>query len=96
MSQGSLALGNIDAECDMLILVAPMSDFTPEQVQALEAWLVNDGQYGRTLFYAADVSQPELPNLEGFLREWGVSVDDGAVFETSAERTSQNQPSLPR
>lgn len=92
VSQGSLALGNIDAECDMLILVAPMSDFTPEQVQALEAWLVNDGQYGRTLFYAADVSQPELPNLEGFLREWGVSVDDGAVFETSAERTSQNQP----
>ncbi len=92
VSEGSLALGNVDAACDMLILVAPMSDFTQEQVSALEAWLVNGGEYGRTLFYAADVSQPELPNLENFLREWGVSVDDGAVFETSAERTSQNQP----
>lgn len=92
VGQTSLALGDLDAEADLLLLIAPIIDLTAEQTAALETWLENGGQYGKTLFYAADVTQPELPRLESLLKDWGVSVDDGAVFETSAARTSQNQP----
>lgn len=92
VAQTSLALAELDAEADLLLLVAPTVDLTADQLAALESWLHNGGQYGKTLFYAADVTQPELPRLEGLLKDWGVSVDDGAVFETSAARTSQNQP----
>ena len=92
VSEASLAMGNVDAQADLLLLIAPTVDLTAEQVSYLETWLKNGGEYGKTLFYAADVTQPELPRLEALIREWGVSVDDGAVFETSADRTSQNQP----
>ena len=87
----SLALGVPD-DVRVAVLIAPTSDLTKDQVEALDAWLFNGGQYGRTLFYAADVTQGPLPNLEAYLREWGAQVDDGAVFETSQARTSHNQP----
>lgn len=92
VSEASLATGNLDSQADLLILAAPTVDLTEEQISALEAWLVNGGDYGKTLFYAADVTQMQLPRLEALLRDWGVEVEDGAVFETSADRTSQNQP----
>ena len=88
----SLALERFDPDVELMILAAPTADLTGGQLAGLEAWLKNDGNYGKTLFYAADISQLELPVLESFLKDWGVSVDDGAVFETSAARTTQNQP----
>jgi len=64
-------------------------------LKKLDAFLYNDGAYGKTLLYTADVTQPTLPNLEVFLKEWGVVVSDGAVFETTASRTYQYQPYYP-
>jgi ABC-2 type transport system permease protein len=92
VGQTNLALAGLDSQADLLLLIAPTVDLTQNQLSALESWLNNGGRYGKTLFYAADVTQPELPRLEGLLKDWGVAVDDGAVFETSADRTSQNQP----
>ncbi|NLF27564.1 MAG: GldG family protein, partial [Clostridiales bacterium] len=90
--EAPLAMGAFDLDADVAILAAPTSDLTGEQVASIEAFLEGGGEYGKSLFYAADVTQPALPNLEALLREWGVAVDDGAVFETSPERTYQSQP----
>ena len=80
---------------DALLLFAPQTDLSEDDVRSLEEYLYNNGSYGKTLFYAASVTQPALPNLETFLSEWGVSVGDGAVFETTASRTYQYQPYYP-
>lgn len=80
---------------DALLLLAPQTDLSEDDVRKLEAYLYNDGAYGRTLFYAASMTQTALPNLETFLSEWGVAVGDGAVFETKADRTYQYQPYYP-
>ncbi|MDR0496345.1 MAG: hypothetical protein LBH42_01880, partial [Treponema sp.] len=50
------------------------------------------GNYGKTLFYCADADQPPHENIAVFLREWGVTVDDGAVFETNERRVYNYQP----
>lgn len=80
---------------DALLLLAPQTDLSGDDVRKLETYLYNGGEYGKTLFYAASVSQTALPNLETFLAEWGVSVGDGSVFETKADRTYQYQPFYP-
>lgn len=80
---------------DALLLLAPQTDLSEDDVRALETYLYNNGDYDKTLFYAASVTQTVLPNLETFLAEWGVSVEDGSVFETTAERTYQYQPYYP-
>lgn len=83
------------SDYDALLLLAPQTDLSEDDVRKLEEYLYHGGEYGRTLFYAASVSQTRLPNLETFLSEWGVSVGDGSVFETKAERTYQYQPYYP-
>lgn len=80
---------------DALLLLAPQTDLSEDDVRALEAYLYNGGAYGKTILYAASVTQAALPNIETFLSEWGVSVDEGSVFETKADRTYQYQPYYP-
>jgi hypothetical protein len=61
-------------------------------LRLLDEFLINGGNYGKTLFYCADAEQPPLENIAVFLREWGVAVEDGAVFETSERRVYNYQP----
>lgn len=80
---------------DGALLLAPTIDLSEQVLRKLEAFLYNDGQYGKTLFYTASAAQGAMPNLDAFLAEWGVAFSDGAVFETKAERTYQYQPYYP-
>ncbi len=80
---------------DALMLLAPQTDLSEDDVRTLEAYLYNGGEYGRTLLYTASISQTQLPDIETLLSEWGVSVGSGIIFETKAERTYQYQPFYP-
>ena len=83
------------APFDILVLAAPATDLSEDVLSKLDAFLYNEGAFGRTLLYAADVNQGEMPNTAAFLREWGIAVEDGAVFETSSDRTYSYQPYYP-
>ena len=80
---------------EVLILLAPLQDISEDVLSKIDAFLYNNGEYGRTLIYAADVNQGALPNVDAYLREWGISVDDGAVFETSESYAYGYQPYYP-
>jgi len=82
-------------EYDAALLFAPTIDLSESVIRNLEAFLYNNGQYGKLLFYTANATQGSLPNLEMFLSEWGIGLSDGAVFETNADRTYQFQPFYP-
>jgi hypothetical protein len=88
----NLMRGRIDPETDIAFVIAPKEDFTAEELERLDDFLINGGDYGKTLFYCADPSQPPLEHLAVFLREWGVLVEDGAVFETDETRVYNYQP----
>ncbi|MDR1766694.1 MAG: Gldg family protein [Lachnospiraceae bacterium] len=80
---------------DALALFAPVTDLSEDDVRALDAYLYAGGAYGKTLFYFASATQGELPRLEAFVREWGVEIGQGAVFESDSSRTYQYQPFYP-
>ena len=80
---------------DIALLLAPTIDLSEGAVRMLETFLYNDGLYGKTLLYSASPSQGEMTNLDMFFSEWGVKFTSGAVFETNAARTFQNQPFYP-
>ena len=80
---------------DILLLPAPVSDLSEDSLKKLDGFLYNNGEYGKTLLYSADVNQPELPNLSAFLREWGIEVGDGGVFETEGTHAYSYQPYYP-
>jgi len=90
----SLSTAVLD-EYNAAMLFSPTIDLSEDVIRNLEAFLYNDGQYGKLLFYTAGATQGSLPNLEKFLSEWGIGLSDGAVFETNADRTYQFQPFYP-
>lgn len=80
---------------DILVLLAPAVDLSTDVLAKFDGFLYNNGSYGKTLLYAADVTQPATPNIDAYLREWGVAVGDGAVFETNKDRAYSYQPYYP-
>lgn len=95
LSPVNLISGGIDPVFDLALLIEPKDDFGEEELRMLDDFLFNGGNYNKTLFYCAGAEQPPLPNIAVFLREWGVSVDDGAVFETNERRVYNYQPFYP-
>ncbi|MEA4939478.1 MAG: GldG family protein [Christensenella sp.] len=83
------------SDYDILLLLAPAVDLSTDVLDKFDGFLYNNGNYGKTLLYAADVTQPATPNLDAYLREWGVAVGDGAVFETNKDRAYSYQPYYP-
>lgn len=74
---------DIPADVEVAFMLAPTRDPEAEVVKKLDAYLENGGEYGRQLIYAANIEQPPLPNLEAFLADWGIGVEQGAVLETN-------------
>ncbi len=91
----NLTVDELDDSYDLALLLGPQIDLSEDALAKLDAYLYSDGAYGKTLLYTADVTQNSLPNMETFLREWGIAVGEGAVFETTATRTYQYQPYYP-
>ncbi|MBC3516560.1 GldG family protein [Neobittarella massiliensis] len=86
-------VGNSDPirpESSILILCGPKRDFTDEEIDKLDTFLTNGGDYGKTLLYFADSEQPELPKLESYLAEWGITVKPGVLFEGDNSRVIQS------
>lgn len=78
----SLATGDFDKDAKVAIMYAPSVDLDEKIVEKLSTWLSNDGKYGRSLIYVPTADMGEMPNLDDFLKEWGMSIDRGYVFET--------------
>ena len=82
VNEVSLATGDFDSNAKIAIMYAPSVDLDEKIVEKLSTWLSNDGKYGRSLIYVPTADMGEMPNLDDFLKEWGMSIDRGYVFET--------------
>lgn len=82
----------IPSELDALVIAAPTTDFMGSELDAISAFLDNDGNLSKGLLFFASVNSPYLTNLYEFLSEWGISVDDGVLYETN---TSNHMPDDP-
>lgn len=97
-----LATGDLDDSYDLVVICAPMVDYTDAELDKLDAYLTNDGQFGKTLLYLANFQQAMVdeatgvvssltPNLDAYLAEWGIEVSlDGMMFETDNSNAYNN------
>lgn len=85
VTQQNVSTEDLNKDASLLIIYAPTTDYSEEELKKLDAFLDNDGKFGKTLIYVASANQPDLPNLEAFLGEWGIEIGDGIVYETNAK-----------
>ena len=76
-------VAKISDDCDAIIICAPTIDFLPEELTAISEFLDNNGKLGKGLIFFADAASPYLPNLYGFLEQWGITTEEGIIFETN-------------
>ena len=89
-----LASTTLDDSFDLVVICAPMVDYTDAELDQIDAFLTNGGNFGKTLLYIASFQQAGLdestgvvssatPNLDAYLAEWGIEVSlDGMLYET--------------
>ncbi|MCQ2514735.1 MAG: GldG family protein [Ruminococcus sp.] len=82
-----------DSDAKAVMLYAPSVDLDETAVDKLSNWLDNGGNYGKNLIYVPAADKADTPNLDNFLSEWGMKVNDNYVFETSGDYlVSQSSP----
>ncbi|MCR5599663.1 MAG: GldG family protein [Ruminococcus sp.] len=68
-------------EYDMIVVFAPTVDFTENIIQKLSDFLYNDGKYDRNMVYVPDFSKTNLPNIEEFLADWSLKVENNILVD---------------
>lgn len=69
---------------DTVLLVAPVSDISEQELEVLDAFLANDGKRGKNFMVFGSTASPNTPNLNEFLEEWGIKVEDGMAYDTNS------------
>lgn len=83
---------DIPSDVEILGIIAPKIDFTDDEIDKLNKFLSNNEKLGRNLLVFMDPSQPSLPKLEGFLKDyWGVKANPGFIYDTKEFVGYQNQ-----
>jgi hypothetical protein len=84
----SLVTEEITPEIDFIIIDSPDADYSADSLSKLAEWLDNDGKFGKTLIYIAHFSAV-TPRIDGFMEEWGISVDRAYAIQTDMRFTAQ-------
>lgn len=81
----SLKMADVPEECRMLYIISPVDDFLPEEIDRLDDYLDRGGSV-----QLAIEPYSELPRLEAYLAEWGVTLDNNIVVEGNPNYSTQN------
>jgi ABC-2 type transport system permease protein len=79
----TLSTDGIDQNANVLMIVDPKDDFTSDDINKVDTFLNNGGALGKSLVVFFDPQQSTLPNLENYVKEWGISVGKGVVYDTT-------------
>lgn len=83
-------IDEIDSEYDFVVMYAPTMDIDNEHLTKLDKYLDNGGAFGKNLIYFASAQQPETPNIESFLNDWGISVGYSVIGQSDSNYLISN------
>ncbi len=75
-------LTTFDEMARVMVICGPAMDYSEVEIRKVQDFLANDYNYERDLFYFSNPESPDLPNLDAFLSEWGIVINDDLVLET--------------
>ncbi len=88
----NLSQKDIAEDTDILLIMAPLVDFTAEELNKIDLFLDNNGNFNRHVFYFAAFDRAETPLLDAFTKEWGITVSTSTVLETDPNKYYSGYP----
>lgn len=75
---------------EVLLIAAPKTDYSQEEIRRISSWLYNDTKRNRHLMVFIDPTA-DCPNLYGMLEdEYQITVTDQMIYETDNDRFSSD------
>lgn len=79
---------DIPKETNLIVMGAPSVDYTAEEVEKVSAFLDNGGKLQKNLLYIESVQQPDTPNIDELLEEYGIKFRDEFVYDSDQSNAS--------
>ena len=77
-----IATDELDTEkYDMIVVPTPSADFNEDIIKKLSDFLYNDGNYDKSLLYVPSITQTNLPNIDEFLADWSIKVENNIIAD---------------
>src|SRR5215212_7471106 len=73
----------VPADASVLIVAGPTSDYLPAEIDAIKKYLRKGGKALFLLDPLMGTAMRPIPNLEGMLKEWGISLGHDVVLDVS-------------
>ena len=89
LSEMSLGLTDIPSGTELIVIAAPSTDFSAEEIKKLDAFMEDGG----SLIVFAEPSSASLNNFSAFLEEWGIGLSHILVAEKT-QYTDSNPLSI--
>ena len=88
-----LSSGQVPEDCDLLVIMAPVKDFTEQEVESILTYINKGGD----LILASDVGNTleTYPNLQRVYDQYGTTLNhNGYIYETDSKLTLPNYPNI--
>ena len=72
-------------DVNLVLLVKPTSDLDGTELKLMDTFLNNDGKKGKSFLVFGSTASPATPNLNEFMEEWGIGVQDAMAYETDSK-----------
>lgn len=77
---------DFNENANIMLIAAPETDYSSAELERIQAWVYNDGNYGRQLMVYVSPTA-DCPNLYEFLEvEYQITVTDELILETDFNR----------
>lgn len=86
----SLLTDDIPSNTDTVIVYAPAKDYTYDAVEKLEKFIVNNNKYGKNILYVPYCKKADTPNIDAFLKNFGMKIESGLAFDMDTTRVYGN------
>lgn len=87
----NLANTAIPEDASMLVTLTPNTDFTEDEIKALDSYMDNGGRY----LFVATPGIENIDRIDSYLQEWGFKLNYDYVVETNMEKAMGTSSSVP-
>ncbi len=73
----------------LMVICNPTRDYSIDEIRKISDFASNDNLFGRNIMYFSSTDSVNLPNIQSYLKSWGVQLNNDIVLDT-AENTYRN------
>ena len=78
----STGLTEFDPNAKCMVICNPTRDYSNAEIRKIQDFLANDNLFGTNLMYFTSAEASEVPNLEAFLKEYGITFNKDLVLDS--------------